>query len=127
MLYEYDCDICGAELEAYRKIDDRHMGPLCCGQTARLVIRTAPYGFVDNMEEYRCPVTNQGVTTRRQRNEIMAREGLVDANDLLKSDEERDRQQAEYDAKIAKFKKEQQEVAHIQKDVDAIARQELNL
>jgi len=39
-------------------------------------------GFIDREVRYICPVTNTEVTTRRGRNEIMAREGLVDANDI---------------------------------------------
>ena len=95
MLYEYECQHCGKESEAFRPIAQHGEGPVCCGEMSKQVIRTAPAGYVDNMEEYRCPVSNEGVTSRRQRNEIMAREGLVDANDLLKSREFRDKQEAD--------------------------------
>lgn len=89
-IYEYRCNECGAELEAARMIEQRRThAPVCCGKPTQIEIRTPRHGYVDNMEEYLCPVTRQGVTTRRQRNEIMAREGLVDANDFLRKDEDR--------------------------------------
>lgn len=104
-IYEYKCHECGAELEAANTIDERRTNaPLCCGVQTTIEIRTPPRGYVDNMEEYFCPVTRQGVTTRRQRNEIMAREGLVDANDFLLSDEKRREKQAEHDRKVAAAK-----------------------
>lgn len=56
---------------------------MCCDDRMDIVIKSAPYGFVEREVFYKCPVTNQGVTSRRQRNEIMAREGLIDANDLV--------------------------------------------
>jgi len=91
MLYEYRCDQCGNELEAIRKIDDRHLGPVCptCGETATLVIRTAPHGYVDNMKEYVCPVTKEPITTRRQRNYSMEKNDLADANDYKQSWQDR--------------------------------------
>jgi Zn-finger nucleic acid-binding protein len=103
-IYEYRCPVCSAELEAANRIDERRThAPYCCGVQAEIEIRTPPKGYVDNMEEYRCPVTRKGVTTRRQRNEIMKREGLIDANDFLKTDEQRQAVQAKYDADQKKY------------------------
>jgi Zn-finger nucleic acid-binding protein len=104
-IYEYRCPVCRAELEAYNAIEERRThAPYHCGVQTEIEIRTAPKGYVDNMEEYICPVTRQGVTTRRQRNEIMKREGLIDANDFLKTDEQRRAVQAKYDADQQKYK-----------------------
>ena len=125
MLYEYECKKCGKELEAIRPIAMHDQGPECCGQMSKQVIRTAPYGFVDNMEEYRCPVTNQGVTSRRQRNDIMDRNYLIDANDLLQSDEARAKKTADVQAQRAKFKAE--EPKEVRKQVDAWAARECGL
>lgn len=47
-----------------------------------MIIKQAPMGFVDREINYKCPVTNQPVTSRKARNEIMARNNLIDANDL---------------------------------------------
>lgn len=127
MLYEYRCTQCGEPLEKHNKIEERHTGaPVHCGQRAVLEIRTAPRDcFVDNMEEYRCPVTGQGVTTRRQRNEIMAREGLVDANDHLSTWE--NRQKKTEAAQEAYRKSVEEEPKVIREEVDKWARQELGL
>lgn len=104
MLYEYEH--CGHALEAYRKIDDRHIGPECptCGQTAILVIRTAPYGYVDSMKEYRSPITGEPITNRRQRRYEMEKgdgqgNDYIDANDFAQTYQQRkeakEREQAE--------------------------------
>ena len=90
MLYDYKCNKCGDEVEAVNKIDERRTNaPICCNYQMALIIKQAPMGFMDREVHYICPVTNKGVTTRRQRNEIMAREGLVDANDLKQSHKDR--------------------------------------
>ena len=85
MLYDYRCKHCGTERDdVYNSIDTRHTNaPVCCYAPMEIVIKTAPYGFVDRDIRYRCPVTNEGVTSRKQRNEIMARESLIDANDIV--------------------------------------------
>ena len=87
MLYDYRCRKCGHETEAINSIAQRHTNaPSHCGEPMELIIfKNAPMGFVDRDIHYRCPVTNEGVTTRKQRNEIMARNGLIDANDLVNS------------------------------------------
>lgn len=82
MMYEYECQSCGTEYEAFRPVKDHANGPICCGAISKQVIRTAPIGFVDREIHYRCPVTGSGVTSRRQRNEIMKRNNLMDANDV---------------------------------------------
>jgi hypothetical protein len=124
MLYDFRCRECGTLYEnivlPISRCDD---GPECCGEQTQKVFLVAPMGFVDNMEEYRCPVTNEGVTTRKQRNEIMAREGLVDANDLLKSDEDRFAQQAAHDKKRAEL--EAAKPKEVQRAVNDWAREEV--
>lgn len=85
MIYDYQCRSCGGRrLNVYNRILERRTNaPECCGGRMDIIITAAPMGFVDREIHYRCPVTNEGVTTRRQRNNIMAREGLVDANDIV--------------------------------------------
>lgn len=81
MLYDYRCQMCGTDREAANSVAERHSNaPICCGQRSKLIIKTAVPGFIDREIHYVCPVTNEGVTSRRQRNNIMAREGLVDAD-----------------------------------------------
>ena len=106
MIYEYSCESCGKELEAIRPIALHAQGPVCCGVMSKQVIRTAPRGYVDNMTEYECPVTHQGVTTRRQRDYIMQSNDLVDANDFHRTSAQRKAAKAEKDAEIQAIKDE---------------------
>lgn len=108
MIYDYKCRACGGQrLNVYNRIDDRKTNaPECCGDRMEIFITAAPYGFVDREISYRCPVTNEGVTSRKQRNEIMAREGLVDANDMVnhKTIQSRIKKQEEMQALVDKHK-----------------------
>ncbi len=84
MLYDYHCKQCGNETEAVNRIDERRTNaPICCDARMSIVIKAAPQAFVQRPCEYICPVTGKEVTTWRQRRNIMAEEGLVDANDLV--------------------------------------------
>lgn len=107
MLYDYRCSECNTVTERANSVANRHTNaPECCGQKMGIAIfLSAPIGFVDNMEEYVCPVTMQGVTSRKQRNEIMAREGLISANDFYKPKSFRDKQEK----KTADLKKQMDE------------------
>lgn len=127
MLYDYECRTCGKrQLNVVNRIAERKTNaPDCCGEKMSIIILAAPMGFVDNMEEYWCPVTGEGVTSRRQRNEIMKREGLLDANDFLKSDEERKKQSDEWAAK--KKKLDEAKPKEVQEYVDNWAMKELGL
>lgn len=127
MIYDYECRTCGKrQLNVVNRIAERKTNaPECCGDRMGIIILAAPMGFVDNMEEYICPVTGQGVTTRRQRNEIMKREGLLDANDFLKSDEDRKKQSDEWAAK--KKKLDEQKPKEVQQQVDEWATRTLGL
>lgn len=90
--YDYKCHSCGHEQESFNRMNEcRTNAPTCCGEGMDIIIKQAPMGFVDRPIEYICPVTSTPVTTRRQRNEIMKREGLVDANDLVNSKTIKDR------------------------------------
>ncbi len=52
-----------------------------CNKVARQVL-TAPKGiYIDSMPNYKCPVTDQIVTTRHQRNEIMKQNEMVEVGD----------------------------------------------
>jgi len=127
MIYDYECGQCGAqELDVYNRIADyKTNAPDCCGEKMEIRIFSAPMGYVDNMEEYMCPITNVGITTRRQRNEMMAREGVVDANDMLKSRAFRDKQEA----KLAETRKmiEEHRPEQLQNQVDGWAKKQLDL
>jgi hypothetical protein len=127
MIYDYKCGQCGAvKLDVFNSISERRTNaPECCDDKMDIAIFTAPYGFVDNMEEYMCPITNVGITTRRQRNEMMAREGVVDANDMLKSRAFRDKQEAAVKAQREMI--EAHRPKDLQDQVDGWAKKELDL
>lgn len=101
MLYDYQCQICKREVEAINKIDERNThAPVCCETHMQIIIKQAPMAYMDREVRYICPVTNKEVTTRRQRNEIMAREGLVDANDRAPSKQERIKAREQHKASL---------------------------
>ena len=84
MIYDYLCRTCGSETEAVNRISERRTNaPVCCDERMDIIIKTAPMGFVDREIHYWCPATNKPITSRRPRNEMMKREGLVDANDIV--------------------------------------------
>jgi len=112
MLYDYRCGLCRSDTEAANRWQERHSNaPACCGQPMTLIIKTAPMGFVQGEMRYICPVTNAGVTNHRQRREIMARENLVDANDIMPNREKRKAMKAKKDARMAEIKAEEAKVA----------------
>ena len=127
MIYDYRCHECGAiALDVYNRIADRKTNaPVHCDKPMEIAILTAPWGYVDNMAEYMCPITNVGITTRRQRNEMMAREGVIDANDHLSSKKQRDAKVAQVEATRALAEKHRP--AGLQNQVDTWARKELDL
>lgn len=81
--YDFQCDTCGVITEAYLRVSQlENDRPSCCGQMTRQVILRPPMGYVRPDTHYKCPVTNEGVTSQRQRRNIMAKHDLIDANDM---------------------------------------------
>ncbi len=80
-LYDFRCDHCGTAREVYRTLSD-DTKPECCDHEMTQIHTSAPYGSVRMEAHYRCPATGQGVTTWKQRREIMARHNLVDVSDM---------------------------------------------
>lgn len=70
-VYEYQCS-CGRIETAYRKIDDRHDGPVCHGQMQLKI--SAVRGYVENIE-YQSPIDNRPITSKRARREDLERNG----------------------------------------------------
>lgn len=60
-----------------------------------IIITKAPHGYIGRTIDYICPVTNQHVTSKQQRRNIMAENGLVSAHELMTSRAERDRKEQE--------------------------------
>src|SRR5690349_1213908 len=74
-IYEFSCARCGGyPTTAYRKIDERHEGPLCsCGDRMELLI-SAPYVAPD-YAGYRCPITDKWIEGRKAHEENLRRHG----------------------------------------------------
>ena len=80
-IYEYHCQKCGESQDAFNKIAERESNaPICCGSRTDKVV-TACMVAVQAECHYICPVTEEKVTSYRQRANIMAKEGLRDGND----------------------------------------------
>lgn len=79
--YTFRCP-CGEVKDAFRSIANREDGPICeCGQKMAKIItpvNIAPILGGGDMPGYKCPVTDQYVTSRRQRRNIMAEHDLVE-------------------------------------------------
>ena len=80
-------------------------------------------GYVDRAIHYRCPVTGEGVTSKAQRREIMAREGLVPAHELVRSRQARQKEVTEKKAIVDKGFGPKQ----VQEQVNGWAKRELGL
>ena len=94
MLYDYRCNTCWRQEEAFRTIAERKTkAPICCGEPMEIIITKAPMGYMGRNIDYICPVTGEHVTSKQQRRNIMAREGLVSAHELMSSKEERDKKE----------------------------------
>lgn len=55
--------------------------PVCCEAPMKIAIQPV-MGMVQRDCQYLCPVTDRPVTSNRQRRNIMAEHGLIDANDV---------------------------------------------
>lgn len=91
-LYTYACPKCGAVDTEFNTVQNRHAGPTCCGEVMMKEITTAQIANVlggGSFQGYKCPVTDQWVTSRQQRRNIMAEHNLVEAGDATKSSRDR--------------------------------------
>lgn len=71
-IYDYACAECGKTTTAYRSIANRNDGPECHG---KMEIRISPVrGYVENIR-YQSPIDNRPITSKRQRNDDLARNG----------------------------------------------------
>ena len=81
MIYSYSCPDCDKITTASRPMANRRDPLKCeCGGDTRLKI-TGGTGFTPvygDMNAYRCPVSDEWVTSRRQRKEIMAKHDIVE-------------------------------------------------
>lgn len=79
-LYVYECSDCGRRYERTLKVDERYTGgPTCCHGNVKIVPQAPRFIMgAAQFEAYKCPVTDQTVTTQRQRREIMKEHDLIE-------------------------------------------------
>ena len=91
-LYTYACAKCGGNVEHFNTVENHAKGPECCGSSMVQRIVPVNLGVVlggGSFQGYKCPVTDQWVTSRQQRRNIMAEHNLVEAGDATKSSRDR--------------------------------------
>lgn len=76
-LYSYRCAECGSETDHYNSIAERHNGPLCCD--VPMAHQIVPVAVVGEMKPYYCVATEQMVTSRKQRRDVIKQHGLIEA------------------------------------------------
>ena len=78
-IYSYECSQCKEISNAFRKIDDRHNGPVCCGIETKLKIMPTMINFdMPNWERYESPVSGKLITSYKERKADMEEHGCVD-------------------------------------------------
>ncbi len=81
-LYTYKCQICDELTTRYNHIIDRHKGGYCeCGGDNDLTIQPTQIQPVlggGEFQGYQCPVTDEYVTSRVRRRDIMKEHDLVE-------------------------------------------------
>lgn len=83
-IYDYVCQKCGQEYHnVKRSMDERRThAPKCCEERTQIIIRPTRAAFMDYFEPYRCPVTDKPVTSKRERQNIMAKHNLVEHGEI---------------------------------------------
>jgi len=102
-IYEYHCDSCGRGEQRVARISEHKKQIDCqCGQVMRQVL-SAPLFNIQESFAAECPITGRAITSHRQRRNIMAEHGLIDARDMGKS--------SDYIAKRKEERKSREELA----------------
>lgn len=102
-MYDYQCTECAAITTRFRKIVDRNDLLICeCHGVMKLAILSAPHTKIQEEAHYLCPATGEEVTSWRQRNNLMAK------HDLVQADPDRD---AEIHKRTVAKKKKRDELA----------------
>lgn len=100
--YEYRCKD-GHKFDKVSSIKDYRTTTQCnCGQPADRIFTVAPMGFVRGDVHYRCPITDEPITSLSQHEENLARHGcrLLEPGEQADAVKFRQREEADFDAKI---------------------------
>ena len=77
-IYTYKCRKCNCTTEEHRSYSECDVNmPVCCDQTTFIQIQPPMMVQIDNLSSYVCPVTDQVVTSSKQKREIEAKHDLV--------------------------------------------------
>ncbi len=71
--YVWRCGACGRPYEGYRKVDERHESPVCCGKQTQLVIMATMVR--PDIHAYQSPIDGRAIESRKQRSEDFKRNG----------------------------------------------------
>lgn len=92
-IYTYKCKDCEAMTDSYNMISTRHQSPACeCGGETVLSIQPtqlAPVLGGGDFPGYKCPVTDEFITSRRKRKYVMESNNLIEVGDRAPSKERR--------------------------------------
>lgn len=97
-IYAYGCGKCGEEADAFRAVDARHDGPMCCGSAMNLEIR--PTYVRGDISGYVSPASGKWIEGRRARRDDLARSGCRPWEGMVQEKAEAARQKAYSDKKI---------------------------
>ncbi len=81
-LYDYQCPICKEVTQLQNSIANHEEGGECCGEKRKQIILSAPMVEASFLGSYKnpgywCPVSEQFVDSKRQRQNIMAEHNVV--------------------------------------------------
>lgn len=100
--YEYKCPK-GHKVEKIMRVADYVRVTEChCGLTAERFISRAPMGFVKADIAYKCPITDQPITNRKEHEENLARHGcrVFEAGEKEEAQRRHAAAEAELDRKV---------------------------
>lgn len=84
-LYNYRCNKCEKTETKMNSISNHKEGPMCCDEQMGQIIEAPMVQAIilggGSCPGYQCPITNEYVTSRKRRKEIMKENRVVEAGD----------------------------------------------
>ena len=102
-MYEYKCPESGKVIERSIRLSDYKSVAVCtCGAMAVRFISQAPMAFVRADVHYRCPITDEPITSRQAHEANLAKHGcrLLEPGETDEVGKFRAAEEAEFDAKV---------------------------
>ncbi len=94
-VYAYGCEVCDGQEDAFRLVDDRHNGPICCRRQMKLEIR--PSYVQADVPGYVSPATGKWIDGKKARRDDLKRSGSRpwEGKEAEKAEADRQRKYAE--------------------------------